>query len=333
MVKLRRIDEAKQVGTLYHVCSPKAALWNLKNNKIAPGEYANTRRGKKTVSFSRDSKLIVDTVSRYSPIFFQFVLDGDKISEKKKISPYAAQDYQDYSSLEKEEVIEGSLDDLKSYLKKVIMFLDVDATLLQWSKKEYYIPSINIEILEFLKDSGIQTEILSVNNKSDLTKARTNLPKDLSSVIELFKKVNSYDSKAIATVLYNLSNRFFAGDKKGGSVKINTKPYYHLIDVEFNDPLPNIVSFKDEVRILEETIQEQLESKGIVVTSKKVKDGSLGRHSDYKLNTILNNKTYILKDIIINPYFDYLYNSYPYITLDLVNSKGSDLSFTVYFPV
>lgn len=96
MVKLVRkqiINEAKQVGTLYHICSLESLFkYIIKNDVLSgSGNFNNWLLGGRTdvVSFTRDKRYIVSTDNtRDTSILFSFTVDGDKLSENHKIIPY-----------------------------------------------------------------------------------------------------------------------------------------------------------------------------------------------------------------------------------------------------
>lgn len=140
MVKLVRkqmISEAKQVGSLYHVCSLDALA-----NYIAPtdtlkgsGKYKNWMLGGRNdvVSFTRNKRFVVKTEGiKESIVLFNFKCDGDKLSEKYKVIPYNDFAYDvdtgekdlknalyDYKSLESEEVVVGSITKFSTYVESV----------------------------------------------------------------------------------------------------------------------------------------------------------------------------------------------------------------------
>lgn len=112
------IKEGKQVGVIYHVCVPKSFIYNIKNDAITPGSFSNVRDGgEESISFTRNDKYIVDTV-RHEFMGFQIVLDGDKISERYSVEPFADYDH-GYTGKdsEAESVIFGRpLKDLHEYI-------------------------------------------------------------------------------------------------------------------------------------------------------------------------------------------------------------------------
>ena len=128
MVKLRRIEkqsvtEAKQVGTLYHVCTLDALVnYIIPNNELrASGKYWNKLlKTNQQVCFTRDPLFVVptDTVSSGN-ILFQFVVDGDKLSEKYKVTPFNYTTKPNQRYREKEEDVIGPISNFKSYVNEV----------------------------------------------------------------------------------------------------------------------------------------------------------------------------------------------------------------------
>lgn len=83
------INEAKQVGLLYHVCSIKSMAFNASKDSIFGGKwYGNSLSTDSVISFTRDKNYIVCTHADNEDPVIQLVLDGNKISELKKIVPY-----------------------------------------------------------------------------------------------------------------------------------------------------------------------------------------------------------------------------------------------------
>ena len=129
--------ESKQVGTLYHVCTIDAFVNRIiednelgtENNLHASGKYHNDLLDTyDAVSFTRDPLFVVPTWTvQGADILFQFVVDGNKLSEHYKITPYNGNYYiddddekhSDPKLFEKEEVVIGPIDNFKSYIKEV----------------------------------------------------------------------------------------------------------------------------------------------------------------------------------------------------------------------
>ena len=273
---------------------------------------------------TRNKNYIVDTLSDSLVYFYQFVIDGDKLSNKQKIEPYADTLYRDPEYLEQEEVVFGEIKDLRSVLKSVLAYIDVSAIFLSYVNNAT-IPKPVIESYEELQKLSVPVEIKPVNGKRDLTKARTELPKDIPSMLELFKRVNDYDSLTMLASITGLCEKIFEGNSIGTKKEGQSK----TIDISFEDNT-KLSSYKKEIQIIADTIQEELKSKNILVTQNK-SGKSLSRQTSTKFSTVVNNRTYFISYLIINPCFDYVNLTKPYITLGLKNSSGSDLVFTAQF--
>ena len=140
MVKLARpclysVNEAKQVGNLYHVTTLEAVATHIapKDTLKGSGRYKNwlLKGSTDVVSFTRDKDFVVSTrVNRQAFVLFDFCVDGDKLSENHKIVPYNDLAYNQNTgkvdpyplspkSLEHEEVVQGSIHPFSSYVKNV----------------------------------------------------------------------------------------------------------------------------------------------------------------------------------------------------------------------
>jgi hypothetical protein len=133
---LNRIDEklkvleAKQVGTIYHVCSIKDYLKYIlpKDTLQASGMYYNyAYGGDYYVSFTRDKNFVIDTRSEEEVVFVQLVVDGDKLSENYKVAPYNDFAFDDEGNRkdddpknrEMEECVKGPIKNISKYIKEV----------------------------------------------------------------------------------------------------------------------------------------------------------------------------------------------------------------------
>lgn len=140
MVKLARpclysVNEAKQVGNLYHVTTLEAVATHIapKDTLKGSGRYKNwlLKGSTDVVSFTRDKDFVVSTrVNRQAFVLFDFCVDGDKLSENHKIVPYNDLAYDQNTgkvdpyplspkSLEHEEVVQGSIHPFSNYVKDV----------------------------------------------------------------------------------------------------------------------------------------------------------------------------------------------------------------------
>ena len=124
-----KVFEAKQVGTLYHVCSLKDYLkYILPNDTLqASGMYYNfAYGGDYYVSFTRDKSFVVESRDDET-ILIQLVVDGDKLSENYKVRPYndfafgedGERKHDDFRKREMEECVKGPIKNISKYIKEV----------------------------------------------------------------------------------------------------------------------------------------------------------------------------------------------------------------------
>ena len=118
-----KIKEAKSVGLLYHVTDSDGFLGILTNDILGKGEY---------VSFTRDRNYTyVAGTERYYVI--QLVVDGDKLSNNYKITPYASQDkFVGGHRFEAEERVKGPIRNIGKYLLEIRSLRDKKDTNLNW---------------------------------------------------------------------------------------------------------------------------------------------------------------------------------------------------------
>lgn len=211
------INESKQVGVLYHVCSPDSMLYNIKNNTITPGSTSNSREVKRpksknkveyAVSFTRNSDYFVDTVEE--PVFFQIVLDGDTLSNSYKVSPFAADGYQDPGTSESEEVIyftsgEG-INNLIQYIIKVNVIIVSVSRLAYMGYSD--LTSLIDAIYETVK---VIPRIEIVNKDSHETLPVKKIMPFINLLLVLFNyrnKVNGFDFRGFLSDYGTLSGSF-----------------------------------------------------------------------------------------------------------------------------
>ena len=125
------LNEAKQVGTLYHVCTLEAYLkYILPNDELkASGKYYNyLYKRDDVISFTRDKYFTVDVedITSNVGIILQLVIDGDRLSEKYKIGPYNSMAYADPDIQETspefremEECVIGPIKNISKYIKDI----------------------------------------------------------------------------------------------------------------------------------------------------------------------------------------------------------------------
>lgn len=93
------INEAKQVGTIYHYTTFEAGLKILQSNQLKSGESADSTIAKPifAISFTRDKRFHNNHTVGFGESSFgnipqvRFTIDGNKLSNKFKIGPYSQQ--------------------------------------------------------------------------------------------------------------------------------------------------------------------------------------------------------------------------------------------------
>src|SRR5574344_866652 len=139
----RIINEAKQVGDLYHVCTLNSYIKYIKPNDTlsSSGNYKNYLHGKSTeyISFTRSSHFNVKTNDAMSAdVLVQLVIDGDILSENYKIGPYndfaftsKIGAYNDFvfagtadlpENRDREEAVKGPIKNISKYIKEINVF-------------------------------------------------------------------------------------------------------------------------------------------------------------------------------------------------------------------
>ena len=84
-IQLNSINESKQVGDVYHYTRLILLYPILKSGVLKPSQARSEKLG--YISFSRDKALGMTLGSLKSQV--RITIDGDKLSTKYKISPYA----------------------------------------------------------------------------------------------------------------------------------------------------------------------------------------------------------------------------------------------------
>ena len=198
--------EAKQVGTLYHVCTLDAFVNRIiedkelgtKDNLHSSGKYWNKLLNtKKAVSFTRDPLFVVPTWTvQGAKILFQFVINGEKLSEHYKITPYNGNGVNP-KYREKEEVVKGQIKNFKSYIKEVrfdiktLFFDNTDEIIKDLKKVQEYLGSIPCKRkhLPFLKEDW-SIDYKKTSKEDDLYKVKT-----LDELITLLESLENIDIK------------------------------------------------------------------------------------------------------------------------------------------
>lgn len=154
---LKEISEGKQVGTLYHFTSYKNMISIIRDNFILKGSNI------KYVSFTRNKSMRSDTISQNVRI----TVDGNKLSDKYKIEPYA-----DYKSGygrnlwdESEERISterypNGIDISKVWTKIDILSIKSQLGAIEWEEEEPVSITHYNELIKLLKEKDIPYNIL-----------------------------------------------------------------------------------------------------------------------------------------------------------------------------
>jgi hypothetical protein len=140
------IREAKQVGKLYHVCTLEdVAKYIAPRDVLSPsGSYNNWLLGGRAdvISFTRDKSFVVSTKKiNNATVLFDFEIDGDLVSNNKKVVPYndfaynsngtfnSSSAFENPDELEHEEVVVGELKPFSSFVTNVRFSVNIQKKL------------------------------------------------------------------------------------------------------------------------------------------------------------------------------------------------------------
>lgn len=142
--ELQELCESRQRGNLYHYTDTKSAHNILNGNAIYASEFNEPR----SISVTRNKNFhkgsSIKTSKGYRkggvPTDISFELDGDKISNKKKVKPFnflgfSGMGKPKYPHDESEEQIHGDLENAKDYIKKIRVHGDIKKEDLENLKK------------------------------------------------------------------------------------------------------------------------------------------------------------------------------------------------------
>lgn len=309
MVKLnkRTVKEGKQVGDLYHACSFNSMLHIAETDCLDFGATANVINMKRVISFTRNPEYIVDTIY-HTPIIFILTIDGDKLSDKYKTQPYAAQGYRDRDDKEPdefEEVSFGRIDHLSKYIKAIrMMFVDVREKINLTSFKT---------ILEYLNEHHVYLDtkhpVKKLDNRIQSIFTGNTIKDYLNRVQSLLNFQDNWESSTlIFDSLFDDSSDFFY----------------------FNDDLSKPVKkYREPILKMVKRWSELLDAKPILFYG----EFDLKRKSNDKLSTILNNPTYKMESLGFSPNIHTKSTTpfQPYITISVYNSKGEQKKYTISF--
>ena len=237
MIRLKRVEnvvvnEAKQVGDLYHICTISAFCNHIipKNELKASGKYQNKRLDtNQIVSFTRDSLFVVPTETvRNAPILFQIKVDGNKLSNKYKI--YSYNDYapgrdektsggdsiiknykQNPRYLEHEEVVIGPISNFKSYIKSVTF--DIKDLDILFDSPEYLLEYLE-EVKNYLGSIPCKRVSLPLTQGSYRKSSKETFSiKTLDDVIDIIKNPESYNKDSLIDTMDLLHNGWVGSDQ------------------------------------------------------------------------------------------------------------------------
>ena len=115
------LNEGKQVGTLYHFTDIYSLLNILKTNTLKASNKFEKQKPP-TVSLTRDKLGDIGGVGGTGTKNVRISIDGNKLSNKYKITPYNYYfNYPDFkeSEDEMEEIIQGDINDITNYIIEV----------------------------------------------------------------------------------------------------------------------------------------------------------------------------------------------------------------------
>jgi hypothetical protein len=218
MIRLRDlINEAKQVGTIYHYTTFESGLKILQSNQLKSSDAADSTNAKPVfaISFTRDKRFHDNHVVGFEESSFgntpqlRFTIDGDKLSNRYSVQPYSQQGAfsKDRKGFEAEErVISDKIFTIP--LSNYLISIDV---LLEYKKPtnkydilgivdyEMYDP-IRAKIIKFAQDKNLPINLI-VNKNGDPwpDKAKQTL---IQKILNWFKQYISkpkYDASGIDT--------------------------------------------------------------------------------------------------------------------------------------
>jgi hypothetical protein len=182
LIKLLDIlKEAKQVGTLYHYTYYSALEKILKTNQLKAYEGSINNKGERgySISFTRDKQLHRKSVASLLPNGqpeIRIEIDGDKLSEKYRIEPYAAGNFQKKfkSHYEAEERIISDKKfsiPIKDYIKGIDILTDYsDKKNYWWMLDRQQHLEIQKKFLEFCEKNNIPVNIVDKNGNTTNSK-------------------------------------------------------------------------------------------------------------------------------------------------------------------
>lgn len=154
------IFEAKSISTLYHVLSIESLFFVLDNNMIKSKDFS-------FISTTR-SKMMNNYVGDTSTSIFKIELDGDKLSNKYKISPFTYKSATNihFTEEHEEQIKTQKISNISTYIKRVILIKKRVENLKKsgwfnsdggnFNGQDRNIPELLKEVIEKLKKMGFE---------------------------------------------------------------------------------------------------------------------------------------------------------------------------------
>jgi len=174
---MRLIDllkEGKQVGILYHYTTYSAAVKILKDGKLKSNPDGHNRGTLEdpiySISFTRDKTFHQSDRYLQNPLHCRFVFNGNKMSDRIKIEPYAQSDFKKGTvDFEAEETIQ-SKKPIEVPIQNYLIRVDILITLKEPEKYDYSADWDDygkeyIEFFKIAKQKNIEVNMLDTNGK------------------------------------------------------------------------------------------------------------------------------------------------------------------------
>jgi len=221
MIRLKNlINEAKQVGIIYHYTTFEAGLKILHSNQLKSGESADSTIAKPifAISFTRDKRFHNNHTVGFGESSFgnipqvRFTIDGNKLSNKFKIRPYSQQGA--FSKNRKGFEAEERVISNKPFTIPISKYLISVDLLIEYKKPsnkydyigivdyEMYAP-IRAEIVKFAQNKNIPINLVT-NKNGDYYPEKTKK--------NIIKKILDWFKKNISTTKFDWTGIDTPGD-------------------------------------------------------------------------------------------------------------------------
>ena len=210
--RLKNITFARQVGNLYYTASSNNALKILRSNRIFQDKNGIDDFGRKYTSkficTSRDKHQ--DFINYSDLVSVQFVLDGDKLSNKYKITTIdELKDRQSYRNVSETRILTDEIP-LRPYLKEINIYFSKSFNKQIQEMYEYLVSNLT-KVIRYCEENDIKYSWM-LTKHGDESKEDKNtyfISKDKDN--EYFDIINYLINKAIKQARYYK-------DKKQGSI-------------------------------------------------------------------------------------------------------------------